>query len=77
MENMVKKGEIDCNKQMHFKMSSTICFSLDQSKILSSGNVLNIAKMTISLFDSGKQCGKRRKCWFSHSVFQSLLLKGH
>ena len=23
---------------MHFKMSSAICFSLDQSKILSSGN---------------------------------------
>ena len=26
--------------QMHFKMSSTICFGLDQSKILSSGNWL-------------------------------------
>ena len=26
---------------MHFKMSSAICFNLDQSKILSSGNGLN------------------------------------
>ena len=26
---------------MHFKMSSAICFNLDQSKILSSGNRLN------------------------------------
>ena len=26
---------------MHFKMSSAICFNLDQSKILSSGNALN------------------------------------
>ena len=26
--------------QMHFKMSSVICFNLDQSKILSSGNGL-------------------------------------
>ena len=29
---------------MHFKMSSAICFNLDQSKILSSGNGLKIAK---------------------------------
>ena len=27
--------------QMHFKMSSAICFNLDQSKILSSGNGLD------------------------------------
>ena len=27
---------------MHFKMSSAICFSLDRSKILSSGNGLSI-----------------------------------
>ena len=26
---------------MHFKMASAICFNLDQSKILSSGNELN------------------------------------
>ena len=42
---------------MHFKVSSTICFNLDQSKMLSSGNglkafrddKLNVAKMTIFL----------------------------
>ena len=28
--------------QMHFEMSSVICFNLNQSKILSSGNGLNI-----------------------------------
>ena len=27
---------------MHFKMSSAICFNLDQSKILSSGNGLSL-----------------------------------
>ena len=53
-ENIVRKGETACNKpfltmcstlygtyfsfQMDFKMSSAICFNLDQSKILSSGN---------------------------------------
>ena len=59
VENIVRKGEIACNKQFllfsqcflhymtlifHFKcnlkMSSAICFNLDQSKILSSGNGL-------------------------------------
>ena len=29
--------------QMHFKMSSAICFNLDQSKILSSGNGLTLS----------------------------------
>ena len=64
MENIVRKGEIACNKQsllfslfstilfstlygtyfpfqIHFEMSSAICFNLDQSKILLSGNGLN------------------------------------
>ena len=59
VENIVRKGEIACNKQFllfsqcflphmalifhfktHFKMSCTICFNLDQSKILWSGNGL-------------------------------------
>ena len=55
MENIVRKGEIAYNKQIlffsqcflpymalifHFKMSSAICYSLDQSEILSSGNGL-------------------------------------
>ena len=58
--NIVRKGEIACNKQflllltifstlygtyfsfqMHFKVSSAICFNLDQSKILLSCNGLN------------------------------------
>ena len=30
---------------MHFKMSSTICFKLDPSKILSSSNGLNLSKI--------------------------------
>ena len=32
-------------------MSSAICFNLDQSKILLSGNGLNVAPMMISVFD--------------------------
>ena len=36
---------------MHFKMSSAICFSLDQSKILSSGNSLTVYKTTKFCFD--------------------------
>ena len=59
VENIVRKGETDCNKQfllfsqcflpymafifhfkMHFKMSSAVCFNLDQSKFFSSGNGL-------------------------------------
>ena len=31
---------------MHFEMSSEICFSLDQSEILSLGNGLNVSKCT-------------------------------
>ena len=56
VENIVRKGEIACIKQfllfsqcflpcmaliVYFKMLSAICFNLDQSKILSSGNGLN------------------------------------
>ena len=33
--------------EMHFKMSSAICLNLDQCKVLSSGNGLNIIKMSI------------------------------
>ena len=59
MANIVTEGEIACNKQFllfsqcflpymvlifHFKMSSAICFSLDQSKILSSGDGLTIER---------------------------------
>ena len=76
MENIVRKGEIACNKQfqifsqcflfyygtyfsfkMHFKMSDAICFNLDQSKILSPGNVLklDIYYMTCIRFKCGEQ----------------------
>ena len=63
--NIVRKGEIACNKQfllfsqcflpymvliyhlkIHFKTSSAICFNLDQSKILSSGNGLSICLLS-------------------------------
>ena len=45
----MKKGEIVCNKQFllfsqrflpYISLSSAVCFNLDQSKILSSGNEL-------------------------------------
>ena len=35
---------------MHFKMSSAICLNLDQSRILSSGNGLNVAQIMIYAF---------------------------
>ena len=57
VENIVRKGEIACNKQflpmvstlhdiyfafsMHFKMSA-ICYNLDQSKILSSCSLIGL-----------------------------------
>ena len=37
---------------MRFKISSAICFNLDKSKILSSGNGLKSAQMMKPLFDS-------------------------
>ena len=51
MENIVREGELACNKQfllfsqsdMHFKMLSAICINYDQSKILLSGNGLKVA----------------------------------
>ena len=46
---------------MHFKMSSAICFNLDQSKILSSGNELilyQFAKFGPNL----KQIADKIKC---------------
>ena len=63
-------------------MSSAICFNLDQSKILSSGNMLTLYPIIQTFNDSEKEafrkhCGKRRKCCltsifsFSHNVFYS------
>ena len=56
-------------------MSSAICFNLDQSKILSSGNGLKDLRLTfyhtIPTFNNlekeafGKHCGKRQKCCIS------------
>ena len=43
---------------MHFEMSSAICFNLDQSKILSSGNgliLLNAQNQTFCLLTLPKQ----------------------
>ena len=74
VKNIVRKGEIACNKQFllfsqcflpamvlifHFKciskMSSAICFNLDQSKILSSGNGLMPFSTVFQLYRCG-QC---------------------
>ena len=63
VENIVKKGEIACNKQFllfsqcllphmvlicHFKctLKPAICFKLDWSNILSSGNGLTLNQTT-------------------------------
>ena len=45
---------------MHLKMSPAICFNLDQSKILSSGNGLNVSDFISCLENLGlilSQCG--------------------
>ena len=47
---------------MHFKMLSAICFSLDQSRILSSGNGLNS-----KLSGYKKLCA--RKKWIAGNLF--------
>ena len=41
---------------MHFKMSSAICFNLDQSKILSPGNRLTVKK--VENFGTRQNCCK-------------------
>ena len=63
MEKIVRTGEIACNKQfllfsqcfLHFKMSSAICFNLDQSKILPSGNELTHSHTMTPFQAPGKQ----------------------
>ena len=49
-------------------MLSAICFDLDQSKILLSGNSLTLYHTrptfnTLAKEGFGKHCGKKRKCW--------------
>ena len=79
MENIVRKGEIACNKQFllfsqcfllyivlifHFKCTLKFCFNLDQSKILLSSNGLNIVQTVDFVLEKGrKNCCKKRKCW--------------
>ena len=62
---------------MHFKMSSAICFNLDQSKILPSGNGLNVAKMTILLFDRAENTvGKAENAGYQHfHLFPTMFSK--
>ena len=36
---------------MHFKMLSTICFNLDQSNILSSGDGLNLSQSSPGFYE--------------------------
>ena len=48
-------------------MSSAICFNLDQSKVLSSGNWLTHDRRKIDLFFYFKEHGdKRSKCFLTH-----------
>ena len=69
--------------QMHFKMSSAICFNLDQSKIFSSGNELNGAETAEFATDIDKKTFWEKEKMlvtnilsFSQIVFYKLLYKG-
>ena len=73
-------------------MSSAICFNLDQSKILSSGNVLTLCHIIPTMNNPEKEsfkkhCAERRKYWLpafspfptmfsTHSKENILLLSG-
>ena len=64
---------------MHFKMSSAICFNLDQSKILSSGNGFEIFEMVIKISKQmkafiGIYCiSKSTECLHLHSKMNNQL----
>ena len=57
---------------MHFKMSSAICFKLDQSKILSSGNGLTPIALVEWTFPS---LISRNDCWQSLAKYMVLLMQ--
>ena len=55
--------------QMHFKMSSAICFNLDQSNILSSGNgILYYKKLCMTPLCIKKKNCKRENKWGKSSL---------
>ena len=55
---------------MHFKMSSAICFNLDQFKILSSGNGLN--KMVEKNLEKEKNAGYQNFLLVPQNVFKAF-----
>ena len=52
---------------MHFRIPSAICFNLDQSKILSSGNGLNHVNVVNDIYDINDGChnGAEKKGGYS------------
>ena len=63
-------------------MLSAISFNMDHSKILSSGNGLNVAAMTIfvcniveNIVDIGEKCCLEEFFSFSNNVFLSPILR--
>ena len=56
---------------MYFQMLSAICFNLDQSKILSSGNDLKSQgkKPFDNIVGKGENAGNQHFLPFSHNVF--------
>ena len=72
--------------KMHSKMSSAICFDLDQSKILPSGNGLiaiadniNVVQIINLVFDMTENMGGKKKMLvngifsFSHNLLKRVL----
>ena len=69
---------------MHFKMSPAICFNLDQSKIVLSGNGFNVSEMVISVYDRKESILEKGKMMvniiffsFFHNGFKGPLLQCH
>ena len=61
---------------MHFKMSSAICFNLDQSKIVSSGNGLKLALCCkgLILHPNEPRLEKENKEVLLHALYTGLHL---
>ena len=57
-------------------MSSAICFNLNQSKILSSGNSLTLYHTIQATLSKNNSLKEKEKC-FCHNVFYPIKKKNH
>ena len=57
---------------MHFKIASAICFKLDQSKILSSGNELTLPNVKLLCCQIQSICTQQITGTSTHAVFSHM-----